>query len=150
MVFYDHCGQALEESQHFDLVIYASPQGLGQVLPRCTPWTELGPPCPLVTWSWLGEGTSGHKSRSLEASDPGSERKASVQILWMNNGTVQMNNEFYQDKVFTEDVGRCGDAGDPQLPRGPGLLLRALSALPLYIQGGLYAGNEKESGKWGS
>lgn len=33
MVFYAHCGQALEESQHSDLARYASVDGFHSVLP---------------------------------------------------------------------------------------------------------------------
>lgn len=77
---------------------------------------------PLVSWSLLGEDTNGHKSRPSEAPDTDRERTPFVQILGINNGRVWMNNEFYQDKVFMEEVGRRGDAGDPEPPTVRGLL----------------------------
>ena len=72
----------------------------------------------LVSWSWLVESRNGYKPRPSEASDPDRERIPFVQILWMNN-------KFYHDEIFTEDMGRCGDAGDPEPPTVPELLPRA-------------------------
>ena len=60
-----------------------------------------------------------------------------------------MNEEFYQDKVYMEDVGRRRDAGDPEPPTVGKLLPKASPALPLHIQGGGYAGIEKDLCKWG-
>lgn len=56
------------------------------------------------------------QSRPSEASDPDRKRIPFVQILRINHGRVWMNNEFYQDKVFMEDMGRHRDAGDPEPP----------------------------------